>query len=329
MKNAFELHFHWIFIMIIGTIILTFFFTIAYKQRELSTQKLAHQLSTDLNAVFTAALAAKGVTQTLLIPRTGVTFTCTTTCDCNYYINQKATPFQDIYTQETLTDPAVIVWSIDWKLPFRATNFLLIGQPSTKYLFVTDTTPHSTQLHKKISQDIPTAFDTSFTTQLNTKDITSNTRLIYLATTPGTEINNLPNGATALQIDPTRRKLTYYTPTLLGIETHETSYAGDALMYAAIFTTNPQHYQCGISTALDKLSRVTTVHTQRAKNIEQAISTTKPECAYPTDLLEQYTNLASQQTTQPNPNLAQLEQTAQQLNQHNENLILHSCPEMY
>ena len=76
MKRGIEIQFNWVFILIAGGVILAFFFTIVTKQQTLSTERLAVQLSRDLDTVFSAAIAAKGVAQVLSIPRGGVVFDC-------------------------------------------------------------------------------------------------------------------------------------------------------------------------------------------------------------------------------------------------------------
>ena len=94
-KKGFEMQFHWIFVLIAGAIILIFFFSLTQKQKSLSEERLAITLSTDIEAIFTGAIQAKGTAQLLRIPQPGIAFSCSEACECNFWIGRKATEFKE------------------------------------------------------------------------------------------------------------------------------------------------------------------------------------------------------------------------------------------
>ena len=81
-NKGFALQFHWLFILIAGGIILVFFFSVAGKQKALSDEKLSLSLVQSMDAIFEMAGAGEGTSQVIPLPKNGLGFSCTGTCDC-------------------------------------------------------------------------------------------------------------------------------------------------------------------------------------------------------------------------------------------------------
>ena len=127
-KKAIAMQFHWIFILVAGAIILAFFFSLVQKQRVLSQEKLSITLATDMEAVFSGAIESKGTAQPLVIPRTGIAFSCSQACECNFWIGNKATEFREkiIFAPDLIADQDAIAWADEFKMPFRISYNLQI-----------------------------------------------------------------------------------------------------------------------------------------------------------------------------------------------------------
>ncbi len=139
-NKAIEMQFHWIFIMVAGALILTFFGTIAQKQYNLSVEKSEYQLINDLETAF--SLALKPNYFGLLKISSPVEFKCadeSAGCACTYNIGSKELPFYNkfIFSQQK-QEGDLKLWSPDFEKPFRAATFMIIASDNTKYYLVHD-----------------------------------------------------------------------------------------------------------------------------------------------------------------------------------------------
>src|SRR3990172_10512018 len=154
-KAQFEMQFHWIFVLVAGALILAFFFTVAHRQRAISTERLQLTLATDIENIFTGAIVSRGTAQSLPVPPQGIAFDCTEGCDCAFRIGNAQRSFGDksLFAQDILEERKIKVWAQELKMPYRATNFLYLTNPNIKYYFVYNE-GDTTQL-QQLSKHIP------------------------------------------------------------------------------------------------------------------------------------------------------------------------------
>ena len=77
-KSQISIQFHWIFILIAGALILTFFVSIIMKQKSVSEQKIATTLITDLDEIISGAAAGDIESIHIVkIPETEIEYICT------------------------------------------------------------------------------------------------------------------------------------------------------------------------------------------------------------------------------------------------------------
>jgi len=189
-----------------------------------------------------------------------------------------------------------------------------------------------------LSRDLPAALQTEFVSinDLPTKKLEGRTRVVFLAVNPRDE-STLDLDASfkrievsGVVIDSRTRQLKFYTKEGDAFQSQKASYAGDAGMYAALFSTDPQLYQCGVSHSLTKLAHVADIYARRAVAVGNEMpSQNRSDCVYVADAIDQLRSGAAEKSTAIFPDLAGLELNAQQLDRQNQNLILQSCPEMY
>jgi hypothetical protein len=132
-----EEQFHWVFILIAGTIILSFFVSIVFKEKSRSESKVAITVMRDLETVTTGASISKGTAQMLDKPDFDLEFDCDF-CNCKYTMkgNSKKLGDKIIFAPSVLSGRDIIAWTKDWNAPFRITNFLFLTTPLTRYYLV-------------------------------------------------------------------------------------------------------------------------------------------------------------------------------------------------
>ncbi len=352
-KKGFELQFHWIFILIAGALILAFFFSVAYKQRTYSQEKLELTLATDIENIFTGAIVSRGTAQKLPVPPQGIAFECSSGCDCRFRIERAAKPFGDkaMFAPELLTGQDITVWALELKLPYRVTNFLYLTNPNIKYYFVHQEEPISTQLLKQLTKNIPPLISyenitLQQVTSLKSEDY-QHTRFVFLNTQPPTLDDSFRReSADAVAIDLNGVAFYEKEGTSLARVRYLT-YVGLPSMYAAIFSQDYVMYECGLRTAFRKLAYVSLLYAERAAELQQkSFDVGREWCDYGASnianvckdalpstvigmLCEQHTLGQKLSVKLDDPLVRQLSPLSEHLNSANVNFLQQSCPELF
>lgn len=341
-KKGFELQFHWIFVLIAGALILAFFFSIANKQKDLSQQRLQLTLATDIENIFTGAIVSKGTAQKLPVPPQGIAFECNEGCACEFRIAKAPRQFGDksMFAPKLLEGQDITVWALEFKLPYRVTNFLFLTNPNIKYYIVHDGqtgTSTSQKLLQQITKNIPPLIQYEKITQTQLTSIKEedyqHTKFILLDVPPTTLDDSFKRASTsAIKID--QNGIAFY-------EKDETNFRqvkylpfiGLPSIYAAIFAEDHTMYECGLKTAFRKLNYISQLYSERATELQaQAETTGKDWCTY-TDIIQHLTtqhNNAKELANKLNDaQIKQLSPLMDQLDTANRNYIQQSCPELF
>jgi len=132
-KAEIEVQFNWIFILIVGGLILFFFVSIIQHQGRASEQKLSVQLSSEFDLIFTGQSVAAGTTNIISIPKTQIMF------DCDSYIvgsAGKSLGNSIVFSPKMIEGNSLISWTLSWNVPFKVVNFIYLTVPENKYYFV-------------------------------------------------------------------------------------------------------------------------------------------------------------------------------------------------
>lgn len=131
-RGAIEVQFNWIFILIIGAIILIFFFGIVRTQKQVSEKKISTTVRRDIGAILTGAGVSTGTTSLVEIPKLEIDY------DCEGYSIEKTNPIKPIvsFSPNSINDIRLMLWALDWNIGYRITNFLYITSPNIRYILV-------------------------------------------------------------------------------------------------------------------------------------------------------------------------------------------------
>ncbi len=362
-RAQFEMQFHWIFILIAGALILAFFFTVAHRQRAISTERLQLTLATDIENIFTGAIVSKGTAQSLPVPPQGIAFECTEGCDCAFRIGNAQRNYGDksLFAPDILEERNIKVWAQELKIPYRATNFLYLTNPNIKYYFVYNEgdTTQLQQLTKHIpllrEEDQIVSFmdyeniTTTQITSLKAEDY-QHTKFVFLNVNPSTttlDDSFKKKSFSAIKID--EQGVTFYEKKD-GTEFRNVrtlSYIGIPSLYAAIFAHDYVMYSCGLRTAFRKLSYVSQIYAERAAELqEKSIEAGRDWCNYgaidpaqPCEesdpstvigmLCEQHKLAKELSTNIEKTKIDRLSPLMQYLDSKNRNFIQQSCPELF
>ncbi len=131
-RGAIEVQFNWVFILIIGAIILLFFFSVVKTQKKISETKISSSVRRDITSIFTGASISTNTFSLIEIPKTEIIY------DCEGYSIQKTNPIKQLvsFSPDTIYSSQLMLWALPWNIGYRVTNFLYITSPNIRYVMV-------------------------------------------------------------------------------------------------------------------------------------------------------------------------------------------------
>ncbi len=139
-KAQVESQLNWVFILIVGIIILIFFTTLVFKMRATSDTKLQIDVLNDLDSIVTGAKISTGTSHTIQVPTDSITFECDYTGYSEFSLTGTGvhvdTSYIPLFTLGELKGKELITKAVDWAVPFRVTNFLLMTTKLQSFVFI-------------------------------------------------------------------------------------------------------------------------------------------------------------------------------------------------
>lgn len=344
-----EVQFNWVFVMIAGALILVFFFGIVQKQRELSNAKIADSLLTNIESIATGAAISKGTVQPVDLPNVGVDFGCTDECLCTYSIGDVRKDYNDkiIFAPGFIKSSKILLWTLDWKVPFRATNFVYATASNNKYFFITDK-PTPTALFSRLGEIIPPEVNSEFVqagslsaVQQNIRNENYNSAKFILvdtdkptasalaATIIDSSFRRTDVGVVHISSSGQGGEITFYDKTSTSrLEFEQSgplSYYGEPSLLGAVFAADSDSYECNMISALLRLQNILGIYIARAGYLDD-----NSDCSigYDTTFLEELRGMAGSAASNP-AIISGLGEHATHIKSQNDNLLSKSCALIY
>ena len=140
-RGAIEIQFNWIFVFMVGAMILLFFFGFVSSQRERSDQILAYKVVRDTSTIITPLGVSSGKSDLITIIKP-IEFSCDPStctshgCTSSFSVQESGvkweTPVQVIFSPDLIKGRKMVTWSVDWGMPYRVTNFIYLTSPDGK-----------------------------------------------------------------------------------------------------------------------------------------------------------------------------------------------------
>ncbi len=340
-KATIEVQFNWIFVMVAGALILVFFFGLVQKQREMSQAKISNSILTTIESITTGASVSRGTVQKVGLPNIGINFDCTEECLCSYSIEDIRKEYRDkiIFAPQLVKGSELILWTLDWKIPFRVTNVLYATTANDKYFFVYDN--KDSPMLKMFQDTIPPEVNADFVhiSQYSVlKYENYNSAKFIFVDTASPPPNNLgihssfrkavvsglyiTSAGDAFFYDKTSKKS-------LSFRQKPSSYFGEPLVFGAVFASGSNTYDCNVISAMERLKNIITLYIKRTQSLDEQ-NNLKSFCikGYSTSSLEDMWNAADTAAKTPAYIKAMASPIAA-VNTQNEDLLRGACPLLY
>jgi hypothetical protein len=145
-KNAMEMQFNWIFILIAGAVILSFFMGLFSWYKATKNSEMAVESLQTIKATLASAQASSDTAKIIDIPEVPLQFFCyPDTCNdygCDSFIEFKGTganaktEVDVIFSPDEMKSNRLITWTIPWEQPYKVTDFLYLSNPLVRYILV-------------------------------------------------------------------------------------------------------------------------------------------------------------------------------------------------
>jgi len=354
-RRGFEEQFHWIFVLIAGGVILGFFFVVAQKQRSLSTERLQLTLVTDVEDIFVGALVSKGAAQVLPLPPQGIGFECTRGCECRFRVSNAAKSFggKSFFAPRVVRGDDALVWTVDWKQPFRVSNFVMVTNPSRAFVFVYDeNNGESRRLHEQVVKGLPppvlrqgrvvgevqyvnaTLGNVSRMSPLEFDEV----RFVFLGLSPErvkqVSLTRGWEGVSGVSVDANAVGFYEYAGRFDSVD--YISYAGLPTVFAAIFAEDSTMYACSVGFAFGRLAYLSEVYARRAQSLSLALEESRPWCSYQS-MIDQLRAMGAAARAVADAGemrgvaqrIAEVGRLGSNVERLNNELVLRSCPELF
>lgn len=313
-KKGFAIAFNWIFVVIVGAIILIFFVRFAFQHKatseQLTTRQIVTTIDDSLNAFSNSLKSNKDISFGLT---TEIRFGCEDISSLDY--SKKSNKI--IFSPKILKGKKIQAWTQLWEFPFAVDNFFYLANEKTRFYLIYDSTSFNFVKNLKI----PERFSVLKTSSLNLNNVKretstlENVNFIFFTNPKNIDeiFEKIPQ-ANIIEINQDKNKITFYP------NKEKLFYLGEEMMYGAIFSPSHESYKCLLEKSLTKLSMMSDLYSEKAYLL--FLKNKNPSCQYMQlkNILKAFSNSAEKET---------LYEYAEKINQQNKNLNENDCPTIF
>ncbi|MBI4739179.1 hypothetical protein HY772_06505 [Candidatus Woesearchaeota archaeon] len=340
-----EQQFNWIFILIIGALILAFFAYIVLKQKAASEIKLAVTIAKQLNTILTGAKLSSGTFQDIPIPETTIRFACN-----DYFIGDVGQRLGNriLFAPNFVEGNRIFTWTLDWNVPFKVSSFLYVTTPFVRYVIVPSVADESQLLAKRLNSTLPAKINRELVADVDLPNVANlndkRVRIVIIQGLPAVSAPSIPQAlanveASALVIDPAQRKVQFYEKlgAVLAPVGAPIDYLDDESLFGALFTESREEYECSMNKAYDRLNSASKIYAKKFVLISNNYVGTACEGFYKgPGLVESPEQQGNQDllslvalTTATPVDVQKISESVQNLINTNTKLQLNSCPLLF
>ncbi len=338
-KASVEVQFNWVFVMIVGALILVFFFGVVQKQRELSQAKISNAVLTNIESIATGASVSRGTVQKVALPNIGIDFSCTDECLCTYSIEDLQREYADkiIFAPARLDASELVLWTLDWKAPFRVNNIVYATTANDKYFIVYQDIKDP--LLKLVNRSMPAEANYELLpysqyTQAQNENYNS-AKFVFINVIPPDNLALHSSfsraDANAVYLNSAGDAIFYDKSSSRRLEFTKkiSSYFGEPMIFGAIFASDSGMYECNAASSLKRMSKILDIYIMRASYL-QSMNDKSSFCikGYTTIYLESLKG-ASDTASSSIEYFKAISSAVSSLNSQNEDLLRSSCPMLY
>ena len=337
-KGVVEVQFNWLFVLIIGAVILIMFSGIIIRQKNISETSKNVLLLNNLDAIFSGSEASSGTVNVVKTPETRIEFRCN-----RYSIGtlSKQLGVMNVFPPSILEGDRLVSMTLDFSMPYRITNLVYITSPKYRYIFIGG--DDAREMERMMPNE---TFSGIFQTLGQLRyDGENKARLVFFDDflSDGSSLSFnlegysrlLDNDVTALNVKGSLESGTLeffrkQRDTLIKIG--ESGYIGKESLLGAVFSDNPEIYSCVMDNVFDKANIVARVYKGKMQGIRDEYLGSNDRCSARLDSVYTLDNIdrmiAASSEFSPS-NVDEIITASKSLQGQNKQAKLQSCATIY
>ncbi|MFP4523774.1 MAG: hypothetical protein ACLFO2_00465 [Candidatus Woesearchaeota archaeon] len=276
-RGQISLQFNWIFILIIGAVILAFFLTVINNQEKRADAEEATELVKTVDNVFTAISSNPDTVETFRLSDADIRFDCEPGLS-QYYIQGAGpvdTKHQALFVPATVEGKEVTMWTQTWHAPFPVMVITHLASDRVTFLFVNDT---DTSIEEKLYEEMPDEFDKHLLTEAQLEGVSEAGYDRYVIITTDDDLD-VPTGiedkAHVRVITSGNGQYPTGEVTFKHDGTEEDGdYVTEPMLWGAIFTEDADTYDCTVAKARTRQRMLATIIKGRLDRLEEELEDT-------------------------------------------------------
>jgi len=314
-----ETQFNWIFIAIAGAVILLFFFSFVQKQKSTEEQKSDITIEKNLQSILTGAEVSKQTENIISVPDIEISYSCE-----GFSIGSlDAFNPRIVFSSSLLksNNRQLIFYSLEWRVPFRTSNFLYVTSPEVRYIIVDDNDLDDDSIANQLYNSLPENMDKEIVLSSETIANKNNYKIkIVFFDAENLNLNSINGEISKIKIIPIKDGLDGYGK--IEFDDGIQYYLKKESVIAAVFSEDKEIYECNIKKAMKRMKNVYEVYGKRINEINEKYTEDNHVCkdVYDSSLFDINPDLSN------TPNIYK---NMESLEDKNQIIAIKSCALMY
>lgn len=277
-RGQISLQFNWIFVLIIGAVILAFFLTVINNQEKRADAEQATELVKTVDNVFTAISTNPDTVETFTMSEADIRFDCEPGLS-QYYI-QGAGPVdtsnQAIFVPSEMEGKEVTMWTQTWHAPFPVMVVTHLASDRMTFLIVNDT---STTIEERLYREMPDEFDKHLVTETQLEGVSSTgyDRYVIITTDDNLLVPSAIEDKARIRVIKSlsggefpKGKITFKHDGASEVR----EYVTEPMLWGALFTEDAETYNCTVEKARMRQRMLATIIKDRLDDLSQEMQHT-------------------------------------------------------
>ncbi|MBI2673533.1 hypothetical protein HYX19_04690 [Candidatus Woesearchaeota archaeon] len=273
-KKGFAAVFKYIFVGIVGAVILVFFINLSKQQFTLGSYKSATEIAATMDDAFEAFSTAPEQADKALDFGANLKFYVNKNANVNdNFCNQISVDqgqtvkhSKVIFAPLVLSTRSINIWTKTWLFPFKAGSFFYISSPKIKYHLVYG----DRSLVDTIYSEIPRRFNFERNELSSVRSVANaeaskfdKIKFVFFNAEPNIQPNDKIDVLKIEFQDPENK----HGVLKFNSDSSQPFFIGREMLYGAIFAGSRQSYECARNAALKRLNFVAKVYSRKAQNL--------------------------------------------------------------
>ncbi|MFH2019902.1 MAG: hypothetical protein ABIJ34_00660 [archaeon] len=272
-KGQEQIQFNWIYIAVVGAVILLVFINIASGIRKSSKTKLEIDAITYFDEIFTSVQASENTENSITLA--GLELEVASDADdCNRYtikgsdLGGRSTEFVPLFGPNYIKKK-ILSYSLGWDMPFRVNYFLFLTSPEIAYVSIGNNAIFGELPEHLTKEKVARADDFVNQNYYKVRFFTTNEDMLSSVDASLRKLND--EDVSAVYVNEGLKTVKYYQKKDGSFEElGETYYLDQTSMLAAIYTENLGAYECNMKKSIRRLNKFSAILKERVKTIQSS-----------------------------------------------------------